>query len=61
MDWGRMVPIGSGQVDFQEFLIALNAVGYSGPLAIEQESDRRRVEDVRATIDFLKSLDVHGN
>jgi sugar phosphate isomerase/epimerase len=61
MDWGRMVPTGSGQVDFREFLIALNAVGYSGPLAIEQESDRRRVEDVRATIDFLKSLDVHGN
>jgi sugar phosphate isomerase/epimerase len=56
MDWGRTMPVGSGEVDFREFLTALNDIGYSGPLAIEQESGRRRMEDIRATIDFLKHL-----
>jgi L-ribulose-5-phosphate 3-epimerase len=56
MDWGQLTQVGAGQVDFHEMLTALSDIGYEGPLAIEQESGRRRVEDVRATIDFLQSL-----
>jgi L-ribulose-5-phosphate 3-epimerase len=56
MDWGQLTQVGAGQVDFHEMLTALSDIRYEGPLAIEQESGRRRVEDVRATIDFLQSL-----
>jgi L-ribulose-5-phosphate 3-epimerase len=56
VDWGIPAALGTGEVDFGLFLEMLAEVGYTGPLAIEQESSRRRVEDVRASIAFLKSL-----
>jgi sugar phosphate isomerase/epimerase len=54
--WGRQVPIGTGQVDFPKFLGALDAVGYGGPLVIEQESGSRRLENIRGAIEFMRSL-----
>jgi len=56
LDWGQSTPVGSGQVDFVELLAALAEVGYTGPLAIEQESSRRGEENVRAAIEYLQSL-----
>jgi sugar phosphate isomerase/epimerase len=56
LDWGRQVPVGSGQVDFEEFFLALQDVGYAGPVAIELESAKRRVEDVQAAIEALRKI-----
>ena len=55
-DWGRQVPVGSGQVNFEEFFHALQDVGYSGPVAIEQELAKRRLEDVQAAIETLRAI-----
>jgi sugar phosphate isomerase/epimerase len=56
LDWGRPAPVGSGQVDFEQFLLALREVGYTGPLAIERESGKRRLEDVRTAIETLRKI-----
>jgi sugar phosphate isomerase/epimerase len=56
LDWGRTASIGSGQVDFEEFFLALHDVDYTGPLAIEQESGKRRLDDVRAAIETLRKI-----
>ncbi|MGD0767505.1 MAG: sugar phosphate isomerase/epimerase family protein [Tepidisphaeraceae bacterium] len=56
LDWGRQTPVGCGQVDFEEFFLALHDVGYAGPLAIEQESGKRRLDDVRAAIETLRKI-----
>jgi len=56
LDWGQSTPVGGGQVDFVELLDALAEVGYTGPLAIEQESSRRGEENVRAAVIYLQSL-----
>jgi sugar phosphate isomerase/epimerase len=56
IEWGKLAPVGSGQVNFEQLLIALADVGYAGPLAIEQESIRRGIENVEAAIRFLQNL-----
>jgi sugar phosphate isomerase/epimerase len=56
LDWGRQTPVGCGQVDFEQFLLALHDVGYTGPLAIERESGKRRLDDVRAAIATLRKI-----
>ncbi|MGA2441424.1 MAG: sugar phosphate isomerase/epimerase family protein [Tepidisphaeraceae bacterium] len=56
LDWGRPAPVGCGQVDFDQFLLALHEVGYAGPLAIEQESGKRRLDDLRAAIETLRKF-----
>lgn len=58
LDWGQTAPVGSGQVDFPEFLLALENAGYSGPLAIELESARRGLQDARDAIAFLQSIET---
>jgi len=55
-NWGHQTPLGAGKVDFPELLAALNTVGYAGPLAIEQESGHRRLEDIQSAIQFLQTL-----
>lgn len=37
IDWGREVPLGEGDVGMENYLRALHAVGYRGPLTIERE------------------------
>jgi len=37
VDWGREVPLGEGDVGMENYLRALHAVGYRGPLTIERE------------------------
>jgi L-ribulose-5-phosphate 3-epimerase len=54
LEWGKQTPLGQGQVDFEEFLLALHDVAYKGPLAIEQESHAPQAEDIRAAIDYMK-------
>jgi L-ribulose-5-phosphate 3-epimerase len=54
--WGAEVPFGTGQVPPRQFLLALDEVGYKGPLAIEREAGDDRVGDIRTAIETLKSL-----
>jgi L-ribulose-5-phosphate 3-epimerase len=56
MDWGQLTQVGAGQVDFHEMLTALSDIDYSGPLAIEQESGRRTLDEIRSAIAYLQSL-----
>ena len=47
-DWGQEVPLGQGDVGFENFLSTLKEIGYDGPLTIEreipQEPDRQKAE-----------------
>lgn len=53
LEWGVQTPLGEGDVNFEEFLVALNDVGYKGPLAIEQESRAPKAEDIRSAIEYI--------
>ena len=57
--WGREVPLGEGDVDFEAFMQTLRKIGYTGPLTIEreipQEPERQKAEIGRA-IELLKRL-----
>lgn len=47
-EWGQEVPLGQGDVGFENFLRTLNEIGYTGPLTIEreipQEPERQKAE-----------------
>src|SRR5215210_1384442 len=57
--WGREVPLGEGDVDFEAFLKTLKKIGFTGPLTIEreipQEPERQKAEIGRA-IELLERL-----
>jgi sugar phosphate isomerase/epimerase len=57
--WGREVPLGEGNVDFEAFVKTLKKIGYTGPLTIEreipQEPERQKAEIGRA-IELLERL-----
>ena len=57
--WGREVPLGEGDVDFEAFMKTLKKIGYAGPLTIEreipQEPERQKAEIGRA-IELLARL-----
>jgi L-ribulose-5-phosphate 3-epimerase len=57
LEWGEQTPLGQGNVNFEEFLVALHDVGYQGPLAIEQESHAPKLEDIRAAIQYIHQFD----
>ena len=58
-EWGREVPLGEGDVGFENFLRTLNEIGYTGPLTIEreipQEPERQKAE-IGHAIRLLNSL-----
>jgi len=54
VEWGVEVPFGQGQVPPREFLNALHAAGYRGPLTIEREAGRTRMEDIAFAIETLR-------
>jgi hydroxypyruvate isomerase len=54
-DWGNEVPFGTGQVNPKQFLQALKAVNYTGPLCIEREAGTQRAQDIQFAIETLKS------
>lgn len=57
---GAMCPIGTGSLDYPGIKRALEEIGYSGYITIEQERDPRNVEgslgDVKASVEYLKSV-----
>jgi len=54
VDWGVEVPFGTGQVPPREFLNALHAVGYRGPVTIEREAGETRMADIVTAIETLQ-------
>ena len=53
-DYFLETPLGMGQVNFDEYLKALAAVGYTGFLTIEREVGGQPEEDIRLAVEFLK-------
>ena len=57
---GSMCPIGTGALDYPAIKQALQDIGYSGYITIEQERDPRNADtslrDVKASVDYLKSV-----
>ena len=57
---GTMCPVGTGALDYPAIKEALEEIGYSGYITIEQERDPRNQEtslrDVKASVDYLKSV-----
>ena len=60
--WGEEVPLGDGKVGMAEFLEALAAIDYSGPLVVEREvgNQAQRIEDIRNGIQLLRKLITGG-
>ncbi len=50
------VPLGTGKVDFPNYLKALDDIGYHGFLTIEREVGDNPEKDIRTAVDFLKKL-----
>lgn len=48
------VPLGTGSVDFPNYLKALEEIGYKGFLTIEREVGENPEKDIKTAFDFLK-------
>lgn len=55
-DYFIELPLGSGNVNFPEYLKALEDIGYSGYLTIEREAGSDRIKDITEGVDFLKGV-----
>ena len=50
--------VGRGDIDFEEIIVALNDVGYRGPLSVEWEDIRMdRIHGATESCDFVRNLD----
>jgi len=55
-DYFLELPLGTGDVNFPEYLKALEAIGYSGYLTIEREAGSDRIKDITEGVKFLKGV-----
>lgn len=55
-DYFEEVPLGQGQVKWNEYLAALKEEGFEGFLTIEREVGDNPEADIRLAVDFLKEL-----
>lgn len=55
-DGGREVPLGAGQVRWEEYLAALEEVGYRGFFTVEREVGDNPERDIREAIEFLRKF-----
>lgn len=54
--------LGHGDINFEEIIVALNDIGYAGPLSIEWEDIRmERFYGAAEACEFVKSVDFPGN
>ncbi|MDR0902035.1 MAG: sugar phosphate isomerase/epimerase [Opitutaceae bacterium] len=51
--WGEEVPVGTGDVDWPEFLATLRELNFNGDLVIEREAGSQRVADICTARDLL--------
>lgn len=50
--------LGHGDIDFEEIIVALNDIGYAGPLSVEWEDSRMdREHGAEEACDFVRSVD----
>ncbi len=56
--WGSEVPLGEGEVNFPQFLGALDQIGFQGPFAVEREVGDQpgRIRDIAAGLAFAQRL-----
>jgi L-ribulose-5-phosphate 3-epimerase len=54
--WGEEVPVGTGQVNWKEFLRTLSDLKFQGNLVIEREAGTQRVEDIRTARGTLEKI-----
>ncbi len=50
------VPLGTGKVDFKNYLKALEDIGYTGYLTIEREVGEDPETDIKTAVDFLNGI-----
>ena len=58
-EWGAEMPLGEGDVGFEQFLRTLKEIGYTGPLTIEREIPQepsRQKEEIGRGIRLLNEL-----
>jgi sugar phosphate isomerase/epimerase len=53
-EYFRETPLGEGSVDFDNYLKALDEIGFNGFLTIEREVGENPEKDIRLAVDFLK-------
>jgi sugar phosphate isomerase/epimerase len=54
--------VGRGDINFEEIIVALNDIGYNGPLSVEWEDSRMdRVHGATESAAFLKKLDFKSS
>jgi sugar phosphate isomerase/epimerase len=53
------LPLGEGDVDFENYLKALEDIGYRGFLTIEREVGKNPSEDIATAVRYLRSLFTH--
>ncbi len=51
----KEVPLGEGQVDWDNYIKALKEIGYNGYLTIERECGANPIKDIEKAVDFIKS------
>ncbi|MDD4890025.1 MAG: sugar phosphate isomerase/epimerase [Phycisphaerae bacterium] len=55
-EWGKEVPLGSGDVEFPALLAKLAGHGFAGFLVIEREAGKQPLDDIRSGVQFLRGL-----
>jgi len=58
-EWGQETPLGEGDVGMENFLRALDEIGYTGPLTIEREipeEPERQKAEIGAAVKLLEEL-----
>ncbi len=58
-EWGTEVPVGEGDVGFENYLATLDKLGYAGPLTIEREipqDPQRQKAEIAQAVRLLESL-----
>ena len=50
------VALGTGQVDWKNYLAALDKIGFHGFLTIEREVGADPAKDIKTAADFLKNI-----
>jgi sugar phosphate isomerase/epimerase len=57
LEWGKEVPVGTGQLNLEQFILALKDIAYTGPLVIEREAGPNRMNDIRTAVAALSKFD----
>lgn len=52
----KEVPLGTGQVDWKNYISALKEIGYDGFLTIERETGNEPQEDIRLAANYIRKI-----